>query len=240
MIGINGAKDWLPHHRIGPAEEGGDEYERRDWRKAAFVRLKEEMVQSDSLLRIAPMRAVNIALVLSRKVVPFSDPYLQGSWHGNETIPRTIVDMNKILLYADKEGTMRDTPQRRLFILVDGIVAGEREGPMTPDARRCGVLVAGYNPVEVDAVCSGIMGFDYRRIPTITFARNPRRYRLFDGRIHDIQIVSDRCSSFGDAYHAYNCRLMPPAGWKGHIEYEPLPVAEQQEEGPIAPLAMAK
>ena len=101
-------------------------------------------------------------------MVPFNDPCLQGSWHGNETIPRTIVDMNKILLYADRAGIMRDTPQRRLFILVDGIVAGEKEGPMTPEPRNCGVLVAGYNPVEVDVVCCSIMGFDYRKIPLLS------------------------------------------------------------------------
>ncbi len=87
MIGINGAKDWLPHHRAGPAEEGGDEYVRSDWRKQTFVRLKEEMVMTDSLLGLLPRRGLSVALILSRKVVPFRDPCLQGSWHGNETIP---------------------------------------------------------------------------------------------------------------------------------------------------------
>jgi uncharacterized protein (DUF362 family) len=240
LIGINGAKDWLPHHRAGPAEEGGDEYIRRDLRKETFVRLKEEMVATDSLLRILPLRALSVALILSRKVVPFNDPCLQGSWHGNETIPRTIVDMNKILLYADRDGIMRDTPQRRQFILVDGIVAGEKEGPMTPEPRRCGVLVAGCNPVEIDAVCSSIMGFDYRRIPTITFARNPRRYELFGGRVHGIEISADRCGSFEEVYDAYNCALVPPGGWKGHIEYEPLPAPELAEEEPVAPLIAVK
>ena len=57
MIGINGAKDWLPHHRAGPAEKGGDEYICKDLRKETFVRLKEEMVSTDSLLHILPMRA---------------------------------------------------------------------------------------------------------------------------------------------------------------------------------------
>ncbi len=240
LIGINGAKDWLPHHRIGPAEKGGDEYERRDLRKAAFVRLKEEMVASDSMLRIMPMRAMSIVLVISKKVIPFSDPYLQGSWHGNETIPRTIIDMNKILMYADKDGIMRDQLQRRLFVLIDGIVAGEKEGPMTPMPRKCGVLVAGVSPVEIDAVCSGIMGFDYRKIPTITFARNARKYALFSGQVHGIQILADRCDRFEKVYDAYNCALVPPAGWKGHIEYKSSPVAELQEKQSVAPIAMAK
>jgi uncharacterized protein (DUF362 family) len=240
MIGINGAKDWLPHHRAGPAEEGGDEYIRSDWRKQTFVQLKEEMVMTDSLLGLLPRRALSAALILSRKVVPFNDPCLQGSWHGNETMPRTIVDINKILLYADKEGIMRDTPQRRLFVLVDGIVAGEKEGPMTPEPRHCGVLVAGYNPVEVDAVCCSIMGFDYRRILFITYARNSRRYGLFSGRVRDIRIAADRCGRFDDVFDAYNCALVPPNGWKGHIEYEPLAPAKLPEKELVAPLLTAK
>ncbi len=32
-IGINGLKDWLPHHRAGPAEAGGDDYPCGDFRK---------------------------------------------------------------------------------------------------------------------------------------------------------------------------------------------------------------
>ena len=240
LIGINGAKDWLPHHRAGPAEKGGDEYVRRDLRKETFVRLKEEMVATDSLLRILPLRALSVALILSRNVIPFNDPCLQGSWHGNLTIPRTIVDMNKILLYADRDGIMRDTPQRRQFILVDGIVAGEKEGPMTPEARRCGVLVAGTNPVEVDAVCSSIMGFDYRKIFTITRALNARRYELFRGQVQDIEVIADRCKTFEEVYDAYNCALVPPAGWKGHIEHEPATPASSPEAKPVTPLLVAR
>ena len=56
-----------------------------------------------------------------------------GSWHGNDTIWRAVVDLNKILLYADGEGVMRDTPQRRYYAIVDGVVAGE--GTETSCAR---------------------------------------------------------------------------------------------------------
>lgn len=220
MIGISGAKDWLPHHRAGPAEAGGDEYIRRDLRKEAIVRLKEEMVLTNSSLLIVPMRAICAALVLSRKLVPFRDPCLQGSWPGNETLPRTIADLNRILIYADRDGVMRGTPQRRTFILVDGIIAGEKEGPMACEPRHCGVLAAGFNPVEVDAVCSGIMGYDYRKIPTVRFAMRPKKYPIYDGRIEDMEVVSDKCHSLAGVYAAYNCALVPPSNWKGHIEYE--------------------
>ncbi len=210
MIGINGAKDWLPHHRAGPAEAGGDEYMCKDLRKDTFARLKEEMVTTDNLLVIAPIKAISAALIMSRKALPFRDPCLQGSWYGNDTLPRTIVDLNKILMYADKNGVMCNSPQRRIFMLVDGIVAGDKEGPMTPSPHKCGVLVAGYNSVEVDAVCSSIMGFDYRKIPVFKYALRSRKYLLYDGTIDEIDIVADKCNYYGAVYDNYNCVLEPP------------------------------
>ncbi len=233
MIGINGAKDWLPHHRQGPAEEGGDEYIRSDRRKGAFVRLKEAMVDSNNLFLIVPMRAASAALILSKLVVPFHDPCLQGSWYGNDTIPRTIADMNKILFYADKEGVMRDAPQRRLFVLVDGVVAGEKEGPMTPTAKRCGLLVAGFDPVAIDAVCCEAMGFDYRKIPTVMHALHSGRYRLSLGGVEETEVIADACDRFDQVYGAYDCALEPPGTWKGHIEHAAAPEAERAALKPV-------
>ncbi len=65
------------------------------------------------------------------------------------------------------------------------------------------------------------MGFDYRKIFTITRALKAQRYELFGGRVPDIEVIADRCRSFEEVYDAYNCALVPPANWKGHIEYEP-------------------
>ncbi|OPY27127.1 MAG: hypothetical protein A4E28_02147 [Methanocella sp. PtaU1.Bin125] len=239
MIGINGAKDWLPHHRAGPAEAGGDEYARSDLRKDLFARLKDSMSSTDRLPLILPMRAVSAAMILSRKAKPFRDPYLQGSWPGNDTLPRTIADINKIVMYADKGGIMRDTPQRKLFLLVDGIVAGEKEGPMSPEPKRCGVLAAGFNPVAVDAVCSRIMGFDYLKIPFFRYALNPRKYPLCDGEVEDIEIIADGCDRLSDVYEAFNCALEPPESWKGHIEYQPPAAVRPEAEKKPAPLKSA-
>jgi len=49
---------------------------------------------------------------------------------------------------------------RHDLIVVDGITAMEGNGPVIGTPRDLGVIVAGLNPVAVDAVCAGIMGFD--------------------------------------------------------------------------------
>jgi hypothetical protein len=174
-----------------------------------------------------PFRVASALLLLSKKVAPFKDGFDAGGWHGNDTIPRTISDLNRILFYADKHGRMADGKQRKMFVVVDGIVAGEREGPLVPGPKRCGVLVAGYDPVETDLVCSRIMGFDYRKMPTFRYAMQAHKYPLYDGKPESIEIRSGRCSTFDGISQAYDCDFEPAAGWKGFIEYR----SDRQGEG---------
>ena len=219
FVGINGYKSWLPHHRAGSREDGGDEYEHRDVRKDMIIRIYDRISSTKRKYEIPPLWGCILLLNISKMVIPYKDDFFDGSWHGNDTIPRTISDLNKIVRYADKAGTLRDTPQRKMFILVDGIIAGEKEGPQSPSEKKCGILVAGYNPVEVDIVCSRIMGFDYRKMVMFRHAMGRKRYTLFEGNPRDIEIAADNCRSLDDIYDAFGCDFMPPLGWRGHIEY---------------------
>ncbi len=120
------------------------------------------------------------------RIPPFSDPHLFGRRHGNDTISRTTVDVNKLLFYADKSGVLQNHVQRKMLVLVDGVVAGQAEGPLSPQRADCGLVVGGCNPVAVDLVCSRISGFDYERIPTLTRALNPKKYQLFGGDLWEL------------------------------------------------------
>jgi hypothetical protein len=220
LIGINGFKDWLPHHRAGSADEGGDDYQYKELRKVVLAKLIDRQAGTDDLFYLMPYKAAFLALNLSKYILPLKDDVSGGSWYGNDTIPRTISDLNKIAFYANKNGELMDKPQRKMFIVVDGIIAGEHEGPTRPSPKKCGVLVAGSNPVETDLVCSRIMGFDYRKIPTFKYTMNSGKYRLFDGDPSEIKIFSDRCDSFDRIYDTYDCSFAPPKGWAGHIEYK--------------------
>ncbi len=50
------------------------------------------------------------------------------------------------------------------FAIVDGIVGMEGNGPVQGEAKHCGVLVMGSDPVAVDATCVRIMGLAPERI----------------------------------------------------------------------------
>jgi len=219
LVGICGHKDCLPHHRRGSAAEGGDEYRGRSTLKRFQTRLH-EAIDCVPRSRLNPLRrlAVRIAGRLGRRTWP--DPFVEGSWYGNDTLWRTVLDLNRILLYADRNGRITDVPQRRGLSLVDALIAGEGEGPMLPDARPCGLLVAGQNPVAVDAALATMIGFDYTRIPLIARALELTDLPLADFSAEQVEIISDDARLAGLAVGDYcdALRFRPSSGWVGQVE----------------------
>lgn len=158
-IGLTNEKYWLPHFTAGDPLQGGDEYDRP---QGVGERV-------ESLLSRLPLPGGHS--LVARVVRPDDDTaVIDGSWHGNDTLWRTILDLNRILFFADRNGRLCETPQRRYLTVVDGIVAGEGEGPMSAEPLRAGLLVGGFDPVMVDYRTCELMGFDPWRIPQVARA----------------------------------------------------------------------
>lgn len=79
------------------------------------------------------------------------------------------------------------------LIVVDGITAMEGNGPLIGTPRELGVVVAGVNPVSVDAVCSCIMGFDPREIGYLDAAN---AMCLGEIDVDGIEVVGDGLERF--------------------------------------------
>lgn len=220
LVGINGHKDWLPHHRTGSLREGGDEYKEASLLKRIQTSLIEGVDKNPhSLVSHVQRLATRISSRLNRHFAP--DPYLEGSWYGNDTLWRTVLDLNRLLIYAGQDGRIAETPQRRSLTIVDGIVAGEGEGPMEPDARRCGLLVGGVNPVAVDAVLATMIGFDYRKIPLIARGFEIEALPLVSYIPGAIDVVSNlqRWNSLRVGSEGAHLSFLPSSGWQGHVEF---------------------
>ena len=57
-------------------------------------------------------------IYLSAKINKFKDPYREGSWYGNDTISRTVTDLNYIVNFINKEGELSDSiPQRKVLTI---------------------------------------------------------------------------------------------------------------------------
>jgi hypothetical protein len=216
-VGINCQKDCLPHHRKGSLEEGGDAYEK----DSLVKRIKEELFERiDRAHSLSAQKIYRESLRIANKlasVLSIADDF-EGSWFGNDTVWRTILDINRILFYADKEGKICDKPQRKILYVVDGIVGGEGEGPLEPVNRHLGLVAVGENPVTLDLVIAKIVGFDHNKIPTLHRATGDPF--LWDPgiTIDNITVKLDREKDLPLRDLNCNLHLKPSKGWIRHIE----------------------
>ncbi len=225
LVGINGNKNWLPHHREGTPSQGGDQFcedtLKRRIERVTVARFKRVFPKLGPLRRTVagPIKA------LGRWVFGDTnrDTVRSGNWYGNDTTWRMVVDLNRILLYADASGRLHEQPVRRFFSVVDAIVAGEGNGPLDATPRACGIVLAGMNPVAVDLACAQIAGFD------------PGRMRMFGGALADhpqpltrFTAADVRARSNAPAWDGpltavagLDPPLRPHFGWRGHVERAP-------------------
>jgi len=102
---------------------------------------------------------------------------------------------------------------------VDGIVAGEGNGPMAPDRRECGLILAGTHPLAVDCVAASAMGFEPERIRLLERAFRMRELRFADFSRDAIRVVSnveEWTGGLGEFDAGF--RFKPHFGWVGAIE----------------------
>src|SRR5262249_36085264 len=119
------------------------------------------------------------------------DTVRSGNWYGNDTTWRMVLDLNRILHYADAAGGWPELPGRHFFSVVDGIVGGEGNGPLDPRPRPAGIIVAGSNPVAVDLTCARLIGFDYNKIPMLRRALDHHDLSLVSFSYDDIVVRSN-------------------------------------------------
>jgi uncharacterized protein (DUF362 family) len=222
MVGINGNKNWLPHHREGTPAQGGDQFDQDGLRRRAERATVMQFKRLFPLL--GPLRPLvaRPAKSLGRRI--FGDTNAgtirSGNWHGNDTTWRMVLDLNRILFYADSEGTLHDRPVRRFFSIVDGIIAGEGNGPLDPTPKPAGVIIAGDNPVAVDLACARLMGFDDRKIPQLVRASEAHQYRITAGPESEVLAASNRAEWRGslDSHRCLESPFKPHVGWRGAVE----------------------
>jgi len=223
LVGINGTKAWLPHHRRGSKYDGGDEYLNHNIFKDFEVTLQGKIyvaaIKGKQLKRSFITMFCKLASFL-RKITT-KDKLSEGSWWGNDTVWRMVCDLNRILIYADKDGDIQKSPQRKYITFMDMIVSGEGEGPLSPRPKETGILMAGYNPLFVDTVLATIMGFDFRKIPNIYNAYKISKYPISNNNYDLIKIISNNqawSKQIDDIDFQDTLKFKPSTGWVDHME----------------------
>jgi len=218
LVGINANKNWLPHHTEGTPDQGGDQFPavtpktrlEHSWMGTAKRWLRNR--HRASRLFVPIKKVGRLIFGDTQKVVR------SGNWHGNDTCWRMVLDLNKCLYFFDGGGEPRRKALRYLTV-VDGIIAGEGNGPMSPDRKPCGVILAGTHPVAVDCVAATLMGFDWRKLRLLRNSFQMRQLNFIPFSPEEIEVISNRTAwtgrldQIGDRFH-----FRPHFGWVGAIE----------------------
>ena len=224
LVGINANKNWLPHYTFGSPETGGDQFDREGAKgrieNSIVVRAKNLLLQGNPMFKHVARKAKTIAYQIFGTN---EDVIRSGNWHGNDTVWRMCLDLNRILLYANPDGSMRNDGQaKRYFSVVDGMFAMEGNGPVAGTMKKAGILIGGSDPVAVDTVCAKLMGFDYEKIPLLARSFEEHEYTLTR---HEAIKPRSNVTEWDKLLNEWSdddlLHFQPHFGWAGKIELEP-------------------
>jgi uncharacterized protein (DUF362 family) len=232
LVGICTNKNFLVHYILGEPSTGGDQVPDglltpRETKVVSFERWMYDHFLSHR----------SIALEMAHRVI-FGIFYLKvgqrlgfrvsrekrlsepGNWYGNDSTWRMATDLLKVVMFGARDGILSRTPQRRLFSVVDGIIGGERKGPLTPDPRPSAVILASSNYLAADIVAARLMGFDPSKLKVYQYLLNDREFNYGIDSLEDIEIRAEdpaweRCLE--DPSNRF-LNFEPYPSWAGHVE----------------------
>jgi len=223
LVGINADKNWLPHYTEGSPEFGGDEFPENAVRSKLESSLKKYFRKN--IYQIPGIGPFLYRKARSMGIGFFgnSDETIRnGNWNGNDTCWRMVLDLNRIILYGNPDGSMRDSIHPKKYLtIVDGIVGGEGNGPLCPDSVQSNFLLAGTNPAEVDAVACCLMGLQPDKIPVVREAFKTHKWPITNTSIDAINVYDEREKKIINIHEikpAVKGGFKPHYGWKNIVE----------------------
>jgi uncharacterized protein (DUF362 family) len=212
LVGVNGDKNFLPHHRVGGSALSGDCYEGlKPFKRAAEAILDRANRRIGKRGYLSLMRAARLA-----NAIHGGD--LEGTWAGNDTTWRMVLDLNRVVQYGRLDGTLADEPQRTVYSLTDGIVAGEHNGPLAPEPISLGAVTFGANSAYCDAAHLALMRLAPERMPLVREAFAVMPYPIAEGRPEETEVrCRDASYTLDEVATRFGRDFCPPDGWRGRV-----------------------
>jgi uncharacterized protein (DUF362 family) len=221
LVGMADKKDWLPHYLEGTPEEGGDEAPSK---REFHVRVIDRFAIFHFFKKFGfSLRPPGIEQQWRKRIE--EDLFRlrnvrQANWYGGNTVWRMVYDLNTILMHADVSGKIHKRIQRYSFGLLDGIISGEKFGPLNSIPKPTGVIIGGEDPVRVEFIGTRAMGFHERCIRTLTnLHKAPFQFGTTNPMSTTIVSNEERWPRLLTHPKGTSFTFIPPPGWQGHIEY---------------------
>lgn len=207
IVGLNGDKDYLPHHRIGGTKMGGDSYPgkslMRYWAELAMDNANRNM--GNVLYRVW----FKISTTLWALSFPEKEHQWHAAWFGNDTTWRMVMDLNMVINFGKKDGTLADSPQRFLYSFCDGIVGGQGDGPLSPDPLKLGVVCFTDDATTTDICMATMMGMEVHKLPLLMAAKSLMPNRKVSIKLNGKAVKQNDLLP-------YAVKAIPSPGWQNY------------------------
>lgn len=139
--------------------------------------------------------------------------------NGNDTVWRMCLDLQRILHYGTSDEELASTPQRKVIMITDAIIAGDGDGPLSPNPVTLGVMTLGANVAALEWVHCLLMRLDPERIPLVAHSFCEGNWALADFKPNDIKVcVSGEILPDLESVAQFSRHFTLSPGWKGHCE----------------------
>lgn len=218
-VGMVAEKETLPHRRIGEVSEGGDSYngKSRIKKKIDYILDRQAKAENAGKIFFATLCRFIYGGLFYLSRIKGEDSSLKGCWHGNDTIWRTILDLNYVIRYADKDGVLCENEQRKVLNIADMIIAGQHNGPLSPESKKVGAIICSENAVGFDLTACRVMGFDALKMPLYRAILEGRSWIKYE-EPEMISNMTDYCGKISEIRFPDRWRFVPNDEWRGHIE----------------------
>ena len=216
FVGCVGHKDCLAHHRYGSKEINGDEYpdnSRLQILLSAFHDFVYRRKYPRILCSLFEIMDKNFRVFLKKCLKKIRS----GAWYGNDTAWRMTMDLVYIMHYANKNGILSKSIQRRHIVFIDGVIGGEGNGPLAPTPVESKCVIFSDNVVYGDLIACLLMGYDTNAIPLIHHAKNDEKLIETTQKKDHYCMMNKQRIQINDLLPVLNRLFLPPVGWKGYL-----------------------
>jgi len=203
LVGINGDKDFLPHHRKGGSKTG-DCYP-----GTHPLRNLSETILDEANRHIGEWQyplLSTLSKICWKLSFPTKEHNLAAGWYGNDTTWRMVFDINAIALYGKSDGSMSETPQRQIYSLCDGIIGGQGNGPLNPEPLSLGILAFTNKAMLMDVVVGHLFKLEIDKVPLLKTANKEIQQNSLQVKVNNENVLMSDLSQWA-------VDVVLPPGW---------------------------
>jgi len=216
LVGINANKNFLIHWRLGFPKMGGDEFppphRLTDYFILALRHLFLDLIPEEKYLWLRQQLKGTKLDILFQDTKCLSFKHYRGAWDGNDTCWRMAADLYNVFVKDITGWRQRNGKNRgvKTFSVLDGVVAGEGEGPFCPTAKPAQFIIAGEDLLLVDCIGVRLMDFKLEEVKYIDHLIRDNQVNL-----NKVSLISEDLdtANFFDQNKNY-LQFVPPVDWK--------------------------